>query len=464
MQMNSHCSPPQAVDVEESILAGAILHPATRDIACDHLHSVEFYKTAHQTIFAAIAEMHRDQQQVDLPTLAEFLKSKRELERIGGAAYLATLVDQCPISTDIKSHVRIVKEKALLRRLISTCNDIANGCFERQSDVEALVDTAQTAILQVDSNFFRDNIVSMRDLSEAAEDRYNVLAAKRGGITGVPSGFADVDRMTCGWQNGDLVIVAARPAIGKTAFALNMALNMAKNNYPTGFLSLEMSKEQLYDRAVAAESRVNGLKFRMGGMNQEDFCKITNAQSALFDLPFYVDDTAGVNAMGFRRAAKRMVKKYNVKCLMTDYLQLMTGSGESRRDLEIANISRAMKITAKELGTPVIALSQLNRKLEERSDKRPMLSDLRESGALEQDADIVLFLYRREVYNDWKGFEYLGNKYTTPPQHPPEDVLTAFKSSAEVIIAKQRSGPIGAVPLRWFGRTMQFRSAAARGE
>ena len=434
--------PPQSIEAEESILSAILLDNSTMLDVLETLTPEDFYRTAHQKIFAAIADMFAKAEPVDLVTLTNWLRDKGQLEEIGGAAYLARLVDTIPSAINVLHYARIVRDKSSLRRLIAKAGEITQQCYEEAGDLDLVLDFAEGAVFEISENKHR---ASFHPLSNIIETNINALEERQGNralITGVPTGFTQLDYKTSGLQSADLVILAARPSMGKTALALNIARNAAVDgNVPVAVFSLEMSKEQLSMRMLCAEARVDSSRVRGGFLNPEDWNRITDAAGVLSEAPIYIDDSPDISATSIRTKSRRLKMDRNLGLVIIDYLQLMRGRISSeRRDLEISEISRSLKLLAKELDLPVVALSQLNRKLEERSDKRPQLSDLRESGALEQDADVVAFIYRDEVYN----------KEENNPN----------RGTAEIIIAKQRNGPTGVVPLTFLNAYTRFENPA----
>ena len=363
------------------------------------------------------------------------------MEEIGGTTYLARLIDEAPSAVNAPHYARIVHDKACLRRLIEKANAITQRCLEDGGDIDDVIDFAENAIFEISEHKINP---AFHPLSRILDDAIDTVEARQGTqalVTGVPTGFADLDKMTSGFQPSDLIIIAARPSMGKTAFALNVARNAAYENTGVAVFSLEMSKEQLGMRMLSAEARVDSSRLRGGFLGEEDWSRITDAASTLTNLPIFIDDSASISVTEIRAKSRRLKMNENIGLVIVDYLQLIRGRRSAeRRDLEIAEISRALKALAKELDLPVIALSQLNRKLEERGDKRPLLSDLRESGSLEQDSDVVAFIYRDEVYN--------------------KDENNPNRGKAELIIGKQRNGPVGTVNLAFINRYTRFENLA----
>ena len=434
--------PPQNIEAEESLLSAILVDNRTLLDIIEILAPEDFYKSAHQRIYAAIIDLFARNEPVDLVTLTNILKRQGQLEPVGGATYLARLVDTVPLAVNASHYARIVHEKAALRRLIEKANIIAQRCYEDRDEADNIIDFAEASIFEVTENKASQSFYPLSKMIESNIDTLEERQGNKALITGVPTGFSQFDHKTSGFQNSDLIILAARPSMGKTALALNIARNAAIDaNIPVAVFSLEMSKEQLSMRMLSSEARLDSARLRSGFISQDDWMKITEAASHLSNSSIFIDDSPGITAMEIRAKARRLKLDKNIGMVVVDYLQLMQGRRSAeRRDLEISEISRALKALAKELDIPVVALSQLNRMLEQRSDKRPQLSDLRESGALEQDADVVVFIYRDEVYN----------KEENNPN----------KGKAELIIAKQRNGPIGTIPLVFLSQYTRFENAA----
>ncbi len=434
--------PPQSIEAEESILSAILIDNNVLIDVLEALSADDFYKTAHQLIFSAIETLYAKSEPVDLVTLANILREMNQLDKVGGAAYLAQLVDTVPMAVNARHYARIIRDKATLRRLIERSNAISQKCFEDTGNVDEVIEFAQSAIFEISEGKASQAFSPISKIIETNIDALEERQGNRSLVTGVTTGFSKLDTLTSGWQPSDLIILAARPAMGKTALALNMARNAAiDGDTPVAIFSLEMSKEQLSMRMLCAEARVDSSRIRGGFLNNDDWDNITDAAGRLSDAPVFIDDSPDISTTSIRTKSMRMKMDRGLGLIIVDYLQLMRGSTHTeRRDLEISDISRSLKILAKELNVPVIALSQLNRKLEERSDKRPMLSDLRESGALEQDADIVTFIYRDEVYN--------------------RDENNPQQGTAEIIVAKQRSGPTGVANLAFLKSYTRFETLA----
>jgi len=434
--------PPQSIEAEESILSAILLETNTLLEVLEILTPEDFYRTAHQRIFAAMELLFRKAEPIDLITLTNALRESNQLEEIGGAAYLARLVDTVPSAINVAHYARIVREKSSLRRLIAKAGEITQRCYGDSGDFDQVLDFAEGAVFEISENKHRAAFHPLSKIIDINIDALEKRQANRALVTGISTGYTRLDNMTSGLQGSDLIILAARPAMGKTALALNIARNAAMiSNVAVAVFSLEMSKEQLSMRMLCGEARVDSSRLRSGFLNPEDWANITDAASALSEAPIYIDDSPDISATSIRTKSRRLKMDKDLGLIIIDYLQLMRGhENTERRDLEISDISRSLKLLAKELNVPVLALSQLNRKLEERSDKRPQLSDLRESGALEQDADVVAFIYRDEVYN--------------------KDENNPNRGVAEVIVAKQRNGPTGVVPLTFLGAYTRFENPA----
>ena len=433
--------PPQNIEAEESVLSRILLESTTLLEVVEILAPADFYRTSHQKIYAAMTDLFNRNEPIDTVTVANHLKESGQLEQVGGAAYLARLLD-VPPAVDAPHYAGIIHDKAVLRRLIEKSNAIAKRCFLEQGNADDIVDYAEASIFEVTEKKARQAFYPLSKLIDGNIDFLEEKQKNKSLVTGVPTGFTQLDNLTSGFQNSDLIIIAARPSMGKTALALNIARNAAVDGgVPVAIFSLEMSKEQLSLRMLCAEASIDSSRLRSGFFSMEDWERVTDAAGVLSAAPIFIDDSASLSTMDVRAKARRLKMDKNIGLIIIDYLQLMQGrAGAERRDLEISEISRGMKALAKEISLPVIALSQLNRMLEQRTDKRPRLSDLRESGALEQDADVVAFIYRDEVYN----------KEETNPR----------KGIAEVILAKQRNGPTGDALLTFLAAYTRFENMA----
>lgn len=434
--------PPQSLEAEESILSAILIDSDTLFDISETLSPKDFYRSAHQKIFSAMIELFSRNEPVDLVTLTNVLREQDILEEVGGATYLAKLVDTVPLAVNTQHYARIIHGKASLRRLIEKAGAIAKQCFEDQGNVDDVVDFATMSIFEISKERNRQAFYPLGEIIEANIDALEERQGNRTLVTGVSTGFTQLDNLTSGFQKSDLIILAARPSMGKTALALNIARNTAVDaGVPVGIFSLEMSKEQLSMRMLCAEARIDSFRLRGGFFSREDWNSLTNAAGILSEAPIYIDDSPYISVMSIKTKARRLKIDKKIGLVIIDYLQLIKGRHSSeRRELEISEISRSLKALSKELDLPVVALSQLNRKLEERSDKRPQLSDLRESGALEQDSDVVMFIYRDEVYN--------------------RDKNSPNRGKAEIILSKHRNGPVGSVSLAFITAYTRFENLA----
>jgi replicative DNA helicase len=438
--------PPQNLEAESSVLGGILLENEAVNLVLELLRAEDFYRESHRKIFRAMIELSDRNEPVDLITLSEFLKGRGDLEAVGGTAYLASLADFVPTAANISFYARIVREKSILRSLISTATDIATRGYEEQGNVEEFLDAAEKVIFDISEKKIKASFIAVGDMIKDTLKTVEKLYERKEMVTGVPTGYEDLDRLTAGLQPADLVIVAGRPSMGKTAFSLNIATNAAFAGIGAAVFSLEMAKEQLVLRLLCSEARVNNSKVRSGYLSERDFPKLANAAGRLHEAPIYIDDTPAISVLELRAKARRLIRDRSKKVglIVIDYLQLMRGMGNaSNREQEISEISRSLKALAKELNVPVIAISQLNRRVEDRGDRRPMMSDLRESGAIEQDADVIMFIYRDEVYNK------------------NDDSL---KGVAEIIVAKQRNGPTDTVKLTFLNEFTRFENYTERDE
>ena len=437
--LSSHKLPPQNIEAEQSILGGILIENEAVNRVMEILDADDFYRDAHRKIFNALINLSERDEPADLITLTNELRKIDQLDFIGGASYLASLIDSVPTAANIEYYAKIVKEKAILRKLIQTSTDIITQSYEDRGDVEGFLDEAERAIFEISEKRVKPSFYSIREIVKESFATIERLFKKKELVTGVPSGFKELDRMTAGFQPSDLIIIAGRPSMGKTAFCLNVAQYAAiENKIPVAIFSLEMSKEQLVIRMLCSEAHVEGTRLRTGFLNESDWPKLTIAAGNLSEAPIYIDDTTALSVLELRAKARRLKSDHGLGMVILDYLQLMKGRArvESRQQ-EISEISRSLKALSKELNIPVIAVSQLSRKTEERTGNRPQLSDLRESGAIEQDADLILFLYRDEIYNR------------------SED--NPNRGKAEVIIGKQRNGPIGKIDLAFLDKFTTFK-------
>jgi replicative DNA helicase len=439
VDLSSHKLPPQNIEAEQSVLGGILIENEAINKVMEILTVDDFYRDAHQRIFNSLIDLLERDEPADLITLTNELRKLNQLDSIGGASYLASLIDSVPTAANIEYYAKIVKEKAILRKLIETSTDIITQSYEDRGDVESFLDEAERAIFEISERRVKPSFYSIRDIVKESFKTLERLFEKKELVTGVPSGFKELDRLTAGFHASDLIIVAGRPSMGKTALCLNLAQYAAiEKRIPVAIFSLEMSKEQLVIRMLCSEAKVEGTRLRTGFLTESDWPKLTLAAGNLSDAPIFIDDTAAVSVLELRAKARRLKGEHGLGMLIVDYLQLMKGRAKAEsRQQEISEISRSLKALAKELSIPVIAVSQLSRKTEERTGNRPQLSDLRESGAIEQDADLILFLYRDEVYNR------------------SED--NPNKGKAEVIIGKQRNGPIGKIEVAFIDKFTTFK-------
>jgi len=439
VDLSSHKLPPQNIEAEQSVLGGILIENEAVNKVMEILTADDFYRDAHSRIFNALISLSERDEPADLITLTNELRKIDQLDSIGGASYLASLIDLVPTAANIEYYAKIVKEKAILRKLIQTSTEIITQSYQDRGDVEGFLDEAERAIFEISEKRVKPSFYSIRDIVKESFKTLERLFEKKELVTGVPSGFKELDRYTAGFHASDLIIVAGRPSMGKTALCLNLAQYAAiEKRIPVAVFSLEMSKEQLVIRMLCSEAQVEGTRLRTGFLTESDWPKLTLAAGNLSDAPIFIDDSAAISILELRAKARRLKGEHGLGMLIIDYLQLMKGRAKvESRQQEISEISRSLKALAKELNIPVIAVSQLSRKTEERTGNRPQLSDLRESGAIEQDADLILFLYRDEVYN-------------RSGDNPN-------KGTAELIIGKQRNGPIGKIDLAFLDKFTTFK-------
>ena len=431
--------PPQSVEAEQSVLGGLMLDGQAWDRIADKITADDFYRKEHRLIFTAIGALVEDGSPADVVTVSEWLEKNNELQNTGGLAYLASLANNTPSAANIGAYANIVRERAILRNLIHTATRISSGAYSPEGRSAAdILDFAERSIFEISEQgaHRRGGFSPIKSLLTKAVDRIDTLFRSDSAITGVSTGFKDLDDMTSGLQPGDLVIVAGRPSMGKTSLAMNVAENTAVGSkLPVAIFSMEMPGEQLAMRMMASLGRINAHKVRTGKLEDDDWPRLTHAIGMLAEAPMFIDDTPALTPLELRTRARRLKREHGLGLIVIDYLQLMQAPESSEnRATEISGITRSLKGLAKELGVPVVALSQLNRSLEQRPNKRPVMSDLRESGAIEQDADVIFFIYRDEVYN--------------------ED--SQDKGTAEIIIGKQRNGPTGKVKLTFLGEYTRF--------
>jgi replicative DNA helicase len=435
-------TPPNAMDAERALLGGLLLDPAALEKVIEvGLSPDDFYRAQHGIVFKAILDLHNQAEPIDALTVTEELLRRGELEKVGGPVAISQLEALIPTAAHVGSYSRMVHEKSTLRFLIHTATTIVESAYEQNKRVGDIVDEAERAILQISEKTTRRGIMGMKELVQRATEQLEKAYNEKRAVTGVPTGFTDIDQMTSGWQGGDLVIIAARPSMGKTAFTLNVAAHAAvRAQSPVAFFSLEMGADQLVQRLLGAEADIDISALRRGFIQSGDWVRLAQAASELGDAPLFIDETPALSVAEMRTKCRRLKHEHDISIAIIDYLQLMTGPpGIENKAQEVGEISKGLKSLARELSIPVIALSQLNRGVESRTDKRPMMSDLRESGAIEQDADLIGFLYREEYY--------LKDK-------TPEDKLGV----AEFIIGKHRNGPTGAVELQFKASTTRFRN------
>jgi len=430
--------PPHNTEAEQAVLGGVFLRTDIFHTLVDTISDEDFYSPVHRKIYQAFQELYRRSEPIDLVTVAEYLQGRGELDEVGGTVYLASLADTIASAANAVFHAQIVRDKSTRRRLIQTSSEILTDCFEAGEETEALLDRAEQQIFSIAESKGKPVFMGSKDLVKRVFEQLEIRAGQGDLVTGVPTGYTEFDRMTAGLQKSDLIILAARPSMGKTALALNMGMRAAAmHGVPVAVFSLEMSMEQLMMRMLGSYGRVDMSRLRSGYLNDEDWSRLYQSADELSKAPIFIDDTPALTTMEIRARCRRLKADKGVGLVIVDYLQLMRSSRNSdSREQEISDISRNLKALAKELQVPVIALSQLNRKVEERSDKRPMLSDLRESGAIEQDADVIVFIYRDAAYN----------KAEDNPN----------KNIAEIIIGKQRNGPVGTLRLAYFGQYTVF--------
>lgn len=428
--------PPHNLEAEQAVIGAILLDADSFSTAAERLSPADFYRTNHQVIFAAMLKLFEKGDPIDLVTVTTLLMDENKLDVAGGVPYLTELSESVPTAANIDFYSKIVEEKALLRRIIQTSTDIITQAYTREDEVEAVLDEAERKMLSVSSRKNSQSFKAIKDVLIEVYDNIETLHHAKDDVTGIPTGFRDLDRMTSGFQKNDLIIIAARPSMGKTAFALNIAQNVATStDENVAIFSLEMGAEQLVQRMLSSEGNIDGQRLRTGKLTDEDWTKLTAAMGSLSHAGIYIDDSPGLRVADIRSKCRRLKQEHGLGMIIIDYLQLIQGSEGSRenRQQEVSEISRSLKGLARELEVPLIALSQLSRSVESRQDKRPMMSDLRESGSIEQDADIVGFLYREDYYD-----------------------TESENSNIEIIIAKQRNGPTGTVELAFVRHCNKF--------
>ncbi len=433
--------PPQNIDAEKAVLGAMMLSEEAIGVAIEHIGSFYFYETSHQKIFEAVKDLYASRKNVDLITLSDYLKNKSLLESIGGVTYLTQLADFVPSAANAQFYVDIVKEKGIQRQLIKNATEIISKSYGSDVHIDDLLDEAERLIFEIAAAKQKQQAVALKDIIHTTIETIDQLYQRKESITGVPTGFSDFDRMTSGLQKSDLIIIAGRPSMGKSALAASIAeYACVEKNVPMAIFSLEMSKEQLVQRLLCSQARVDAHKVRTGFLSPAEWPMLTKAAGKLSNVPMFIDDTPAISVLELRAKARRLKAAHNVGLIIVDYLQLMQASVQTEsRQQEISEISRSLKALARELNVPLVAISQLSRAVESRQDHRPQLSDLRESGAIEQDADVVVLLMREEYYN------------------PTEE----NRGIAEAIIAKQRNGPTGSVKLKFFKEFVTFANLEA---
>ncbi|MDI6744341.1 MAG: replicative DNA helicase [Thermodesulfovibrionales bacterium] len=436
--------PPQNIEAEQSVLGAIMIENDAFPKIIEIITREDFYREAHRKIFDAMIELFEKNEPIDLITISEELRKRNDLDAVGGEPYLSALASQVPTAANIKYHSKIIREKSLMRSLIKSASEIAGKVYEDNMDADELVDNAERIIFNISDKRIKASFVTLKDLIKGSFETIEYLYDKKSAITGIASGFTQVDELTSGFQRGDLIVIGGRPSMGKTAFSLDIARYVGVElKEPVAIFSLEMSKEQLALRMLCSEARVDSNSVRKGFIRKDDWSKLTNAAGKLTEAPIFIDDSSNINVLEMRAKARRLKLEHKgLSLIVVDYLQLMRGRGgfDKNREQEISEISRSLKALSKELGVPVIALSQLNRGVEQRNDKRPNLSDLRESGAIEQDADVIIFLYRDEFYNKDSN----------------------DRGKAEINVAKQRNGPTRTINLAFFPHYTRFENYSDR--
>lgn len=436
--------PPHSIEAEQSVLGGLLLDNSAWDKIADLLSADDFYRQDHRLIFSTIGELAERSEPCDVVTLSQFLDQTGQLNQVGGLAYLGSLAKDTPSAANIKAYASIVRERAMLRHLIRVGGEIATSAYNTEGrEVSELVDEAEQRVFEIAERGQRrgSGFIPLKQILPGTIDRLDMLANTEGDITGISTGFTELDKLTAGFQRGELIIIAGRPSMGKTTLAMNIAENAAiGGKHPTAIFSMEMSAEQLSFRMIGSVGRVNQSNLRTGNFSDEDWSRINSAVAMMSSAPLFIDDTGSLTPTEIRARARRLKREHGLALIVVDYLQLMQIPGtKENRATEISEISRSLKALAKELDVPIIALSQLNRSVEQRTDKKPVMSDLRESGAIEQDADVIAFIYREEVY----------------------DQDTPRKGIADIIIAKQRNGPVGDLHLTFLGEYTKFENLIA---
>lgn len=439
--------PPHDIEAEQAVIGSMLTDKDAVMMAVEKLHPESFYRDDNKEIFEAIVNLYNRSEPIDIVTVKDELTSMGLFDKVGGLEYLVMLPDKVPTTANVEKYINIVEEKATLRALIKTANEIIELGYDQTEDVEDIMESSEKKIFDIIQKNNQKSYTPIKDVLIESFTKLEELYNQKTRITGVPTGFIELDYKTAGLHGSDLVLIAARPAMGKTAFALNIAQNVAlRANTPVAIFSLEMSKKQLVQRLLCSEAEVDTQRLKTGNMQAKDWEKLAVAMSSFSEAPIYIDDTAGCTITDIRAKCRRLaMAEKNLGLIVIDYLQLIEGTGREDRMQQISSISRGLKILAKELNVPIISLSQLSRAVESRTDKRPMLSDLRESGSIEQDADIVMFIYRDEYYKNANDEEEQAEK-------------AANKGEAEIIIAKHRNGPVGTVKLLFQGSITKFKN------
>ncbi len=435
--------PPQNLDAEISLLGSILLDKEAIVKVADTISGSDFYKEAHGEIYKSMIQLYEAREPIDVITLTNKLEENKKLDIIGGTSYITTLASSVPSAAHVLNYAKIVSDKAILRRLISASTQIADMAMKENEEITNILDKSEQAIFKVSQKHLKEDFIPIKDVLAESFDRIDDLHKDKGSIRGVPTGYKDIDNLLAGLQPSDLIILAARPSMGKTSLALNMAQHIAANEgIPVLVFSLEMSKEQLVDRLICNEARVDSWKLRTGNLDDDDFPRIGQAMATLAEAPLWIDDSSGVNVMEMRTKARRLQAEHGLGLVVVDYIQLIQGNGSSNRVEEVSDISRSLKGLARELNVPVIALSQLSRAVENRPSRIPQLADLRESGSIEQDADVVMFIYREDYYEQ----------------------ETEKKNIADLLVRKHRNGPTGQVELYFKPEQMRFSSIEKKKE
>ncbi len=448
-----HKLPPSNIEAEQSVLGAILLENNAIDRTIEFIVADDFYKEAHRRIYTAMLDLNESGEPIDVITLPAILKSREELDRVGGVSYIAALVNAIPNAANIRHHCKIVREKAILRNLINSASDLITKAYMEPENVDEFLDEAERVVFAIAEKKIKPSFFPIKEVIKDSFEMVEKLFDRKEMITGIPTGYKDLDEMTAGLQPSDLIIVAGRPSMGKTAFCLNIASNAAiKSNLPVAIFSLEMSKEQLVIRMLASEARIDAKQLRTGHLAQSDWNKLTTGAGVLSEVKIYLDDSSALNVLELRAKARRLKREHGLGLIIIDYLQLMRGYGNTEsRQQEISDISRSLKGLAKELSCPIIALSQLNRAIETRVDRKPLLADLRESGAIEQDADVIMFIYREEFY-----------KRCECPMDGP--CMCGRRGKATISIGKQRNGPTGDVNLTFVSKYARFEDRTEMSE